>query len=230
MFCANSTRGNMPTGNSDLVESLDELQARLRPTLKESGFSARGRAFNCTTSDGLIQVVKLQMGRFDPPGTTYVPGLRENLYGRFTINLGVFVPEVASQNDGQPSRSFVHEYHCCLRTRLPIVGPEGRDVWWDIRPDDALAQELLLRLRRDSIPFFTKFGTRDAILNQLSDVSRSPYTTIPRIICAIILAGRGRNEDARGLLAAQARETSIPGHAAHVRRLADRLGLGELDP
>jgi hypothetical protein len=46
--------------------------------LAEYGFRARGRVLNRRTSDRLTEVVQIQMGSFDPPGTTYVPGLREN--------------------------------------------------------------------------------------------------------------------------------------------------------
>ena len=47
------------------------------------------------------------MGSFDPPGTTHIPGLRENLYGRFTVNLGVYVPEVARNHGGGEAKSPV---------------------------------------------------------------------------------------------------------------------------
>ena len=70
----------MATKKSDLATTLDALQAKIRPALKERDFRARGRAFNRTTSDGLTEVVQLQMGSFDPPRTAYIPGLRENLY------------------------------------------------------------------------------------------------------------------------------------------------------
>jgi hypothetical protein len=219
----------MAAEKSDLAKTLDELQACLRPPLKERGFRVRGRAFNRVTSDGLTEVVQLQMGSFDPPGTTYVPGLRENLYGKFTVNLGVFVPEVAEQYGRAASGSFVQDHHCCIRARLPLLGPERRGVWWEIRADAALAQELLQRITRDAIPFFRKFEARDAILDQWLGVPESPYADIPpRIVCAIILARRGERDDARTLLTAQAKETRNPGHPAYVRRLADELGLGDL--
>lgn len=221
----------MATEKSDLAGSLDELQAKLHPTLKECGFRARGRTFNRPTSDGLTEVIKIQMGSFDPPGITYVPGLRENLYGKFTVNLGVFVPEVAEQYGGGAPKSFIQEYHCCVRTRLPILGPETRDTWWDIRADKALAEELLVRFQRDAIPFFKKFATRDAILEQWFAAPKAPFAFAPaRIVCAIILAERGRSEDARALLVAQAKEILNPAHPAYVRSLAAKLGLGDLGP
>ena len=90
----------MGTEKSDLAKTLDELQVRLHPTLKEWGFRTRSRAFNRTSPDELTEVIQLQMGSFDLPGTTYIPGLRENRYGMFTINMGVFVPEIAEQHGG----------------------------------------------------------------------------------------------------------------------------------
>lgn len=219
----------MGAKKSDFARTLDELQARLRPTLKEWGFRARGRAFNRATPDELTEVIQLQMGSFDPPGTTYIPGLRENRYGMFTINLGVFVPEVAEQYGGGASKSFIQEYHCCVRTRLPLIGPEHRDVWWGVENTDALSQEILQRFTRDALPFFKRFEARDAILHEWLAVAKSPFAiTPPRIVCAIILAQRGRNEEARALLAAQAHETLNPGHPAYVRQLSAKLGLGDL--
>jgi len=150
----------MATEKSELARTLNELQSKLRSVLTERGFRNRGRTFNRTTSDRLTEVVQIQMGRFDPPGTTYFPGLRENLYGKFTVNLGVRVPEVAEQQGLSAPKSFVQEYHCCVRTRLGRLGLEPIDRWWDIRRDEALTEELRQRLIRDAIPFFERFETR----------------------------------------------------------------------
>ena len=84
---------------SEPARNLDAILLDLKPFLKEREFRVRARAFNRTTIDGLTQVVQFQMGSFQPPGTQEIPGLRPNLYGRFTVNLGVYVPE--SQATGQ---------------------------------------------------------------------------------------------------------------------------------
>jgi hypothetical protein len=68
------------------AQAVDDIQAALRPFLKSRGFRFRGRTFNRTTEDGLTEVVNIQMGVWDPPGTTYIPGLRENLHGLFMVN------------------------------------------------------------------------------------------------------------------------------------------------
>src|SRR3989338_4695739 len=98
--------------SSNYVEAVDNIQGALRPFLKENGFKVRGRTFNRTTEDGLTQVVNIQMGASDPPGTTHIPGLRENLHGLLTVNLGVYVPEVARHHGGGEAKSWVQDYHC----------------------------------------------------------------------------------------------------------------------
>lgn len=75
------SRENSHMSKSALAASLDDLQTHLDPLL-QARFRGHGRTYNRTTADGLTHVVGFQMGRFDPPGTTYIPGLRENLYGR----------------------------------------------------------------------------------------------------------------------------------------------------
>lgn len=220
----------MSTAKSDFAKSLDRLQASLRPKLKELGFVVRGRTFNCKTTDGLTQVVQFQMGSFDPPGTNYIPAFNQDLYGKFTVNLGVYVPEVAMYQGGGEARSFVHEYHCCVRSRLGKLGPERKDLWWNLREADVFTAELWTRLERDGFPFLARFETRDGVLREWMQAGDSPYKgSPPRIVCAIILAKRGHGTDARQLLSAQARETRNPGHGDYVRDLAKRLGLGELD-
>ena len=94
------------------THAMDEIQAAVRPFLKELGFRARWRAFNRLTSDGLTQVIEFQLGRFDPPGTN-ATGYRRDLYGKFTVNVGVYIPEVNKYTfPGDGERLFVHEYNC----------------------------------------------------------------------------------------------------------------------
>lgn len=214
---------------SDLAKQMDEVQARLRPLFKDRGYRVRDRTFNRSTTDGLVQVVSFQMGRFDPPGTTDIPGLREHLYGRFTVNLGVYVPEVAVCH-GYGGKAFVPEYECCVRARLGLIGPEETDVWWLARADDEVVLDVRERLVRDAFPFLERFSSRDAILDEWKDRTENIFAGgPPRIECAIILAKRGQAAEARKLLAAQAREAHLPAHAEYVRELAAQLGLGDLD-
>jgi hypothetical protein len=223
----------MPKEKSKSIQAMDELQATLRPFLKELGFRARSRALNRPTSDGLTQVIEFQLGRFDPPGTNIV-GFHQNLYGKFTVNVGVYVPEVhkyAHAFSGGDGQAFVHEYDCDIRARLGNLGPEHRDIWWDL---DAAkvhdqAADVFQRLERDAFAFFSQFEDRDAILNRLMREAKSPFTNRPRLVCAIILAARGKRDEAQSLLIAHANEHNDHRHLAFLRTLADKLGLAGPD-
>jgi len=205
---------------------VDAVVAAINHALKLRGFRKQGRTFNRAMPDGLVQVINVQMGPFDPPGTTYHPGLRENLYGRFTVNLGVYVPEVAEYRLARQPEGFIREYHCTVRERLGPLGPERQDIWWLNSAVEEVGPEILQRLERDGLPYLERHGSRDAILQQWAGKSEIQGSgDPPRIALAIILAGRGQLEEARRLLEAQAQEIRNPGHPAYVRSLADRLGV-----
>jgi len=170
------------------------------------------------------------MGSSDPPGTTYIPGLRENLYGLFTVNLGVYVPEVARHHMGGEAKSWVHEYHCCVRSRLAEAAGKAKDIWWRAQPEEAVIEDVRCLLEEAGIPFLDRFSTRDKILAEWWGRSENMGTSSPpRIVMAIILSERNLRDQARALLAQQVLETRNPGHPDYVRRLAKELGVGSLD-
>ena len=218
-------------GKTEFVKQVDEIQSQLVPFLKENGFRKRRRTFNRSSSEGLISVINFQMGAFDPPGTSPIPGLRKSLYGSFTINLGIFVPEVYRYQSGSEIKGFIQHSHCCIRARLGNVGSERQDIWWKAKSSSMLVEELRNRLVKDALPFLQSFESREAIIrewlntyNEYQFSSSSP----PNIVLAIILANQGRTEEARSLLEQRIRQSQHEGHKAYVRSLAVRLGLEPL--
>ena len=215
---------------SEFAKAVDAIQLALRPLLKEREFRVRGRTFNRSTKDGLTHVVNLQMGPADPPGTTPIPGLRENLHGLFTVNLGVYVPEVARHQGGAEAGAWVQEYACCIRCRLGEACGEQADLWWVARSEDAVVEDVRNRLESCGLTFLDRFASREMLLEELAgwpgSQSAGPGGSPPRIVMAIVHAGRGELETARDLLARQAREARNPGHATYVAELAQRLGVG----
>ena len=195
------------------VRVMDALQLSLRPLLREHGFRVQGRTFNRKTPDGLTHVVAFQMGRSDPP-----------------VSLGVYVPEVPQYHLGNVAGKFVQDYHCCVRARLGEVGPEQQDIWWELQENPQLDHEIQQRLLRDALPFLERFNTRDALLKELSNGMQHSASDPPRIVSAIILAVRGRLEDAKLLLEAQIRGSQRnPRHPDYVRGLASKLGISSLN-
>jgi len=218
-------------GKTEFAKQVDEIQSQLVPFLKENGFRKRGRTFNRTSADGLISVINFQMGAFDPPGTSAIPGLRKSLYGSFTINLGIFVPEVYRYQSGSEAISFVQHDHCCIRARLGSLGPERQDIWWQAKISSKLVEELRNRLVSDALPFLKRFESREAIIRDWPDYYdeyQFGSSSSPNIVLAIILANQGRTEEARPFLEQQIRQSQHESHKAYVRSLAIRLGLEQL--
>jgi hypothetical protein len=213
---------------SKAAEELDDLQARLRPMLKDKGFRVQSRTFNRTTSDGLTHVIHFQVGRFAPPGTIYIPWFRRNLYGKFTVNIGVYVPEVAKEQYGV-LRSFAQEVECCVRERLGELGPERSDRWWDLPVSSKDESELRERLELDAIPFLARFESRDSVLEELGKAEAAHKVGgAPRITRAIILAHGGNPERARELLSEQIRLATSEEHSKYVQKIATQPNLGRV--
>ncbi len=183
---------------------MDRLQANLRPFLKEHGFRMKGRTANRATSDGLTHVINFQMGKFDPPGTSYIPWLRRNLYGKFTVNIGVYVPEVATLRYVAKKRSFAPEIECCVRMRLGHLGGELADRWWDLPGNQKTETDLWRRFETNALPFLARLESRDLLLQEFE---ANPEIGGPgsRITRAIMLVARGLTEPAKSLLSEQIR-------------------------
>jgi hypothetical protein len=151
----------MPTKSNEVL-AVDAIQNGVRSWLRQEGFRVRGRTFNRRTAAGFTQVIGFQMGSFDPPGTTYFPGsFRENVYGLWTVNLGVYVPEVAKLTGGRGPGSVVQDYHSCIRSRLGHLGPERSDLWWPLSPVGDLIAEVHYRLEAHALPFLASFESRE---------------------------------------------------------------------
>jgi|SRR5579871_969307 len=209
---------------TEAAKAMDDLQLRLRPFLKQHGFRMQARTCNRPTSDGLTHVINFQMGRFDPPGTYFIPGFRENRYGSFTVNIGVFVPEVAQAQYWIKLPAFAQEVYCCLRMRLGQLGGQT-NVWWNLPADERTDADLRERFEQHAFPYFARHETRDALLRELE---KGAASLTPRIARAIILAHRGQVRTAKELLEMQIKGVE-KGHQEYVQKISDRLGLGPLD-
>lgn len=211
---------------SEYVRAVDKFQRALRPLLADLGYKAKGRTFNRISADGLTQVVNIQMGPSMPPGTEFFPGLRNNMYGLFTINLGVHVPEVTDAIGYGEPKSWVQDYNCCIRARLGDVSGDIEDIWWHACFEEGILSNVRERLITGGLPWLQKHSTRDGILAELEGEDRVAGSP-PRIVMAIILAKRGKRDRARELLREQI-QGAHKGHADHVIGLAKKLHLGAL--
>src|SRR5262245_24798237 len=114
----------------------DLIKLALVPALKADGYKKKARTFRCSR-DRCVQVVQVQSSQ---------ASMRHDV--RFTINLGVFFPEVHAimmpfiQSPLGPDGPS--QPQCQLRERLGTL-LAGRDHWWNLVdgvPIDPVVEEV----------------------------------------------------------------------------------------
>lgn len=162
---------------TDFKTQLDTIEKEVFGKLKPLGFRRNGRAFNRRLDSGLIQVINFQSGQY-PIGQGYeIPGLRENLYGKFTVNLGVCIESLYKLEFPTKSRKYYKEYECQIRNRLGVL-LTGQDNWWKLTDDNKqIAQEISEGIVTKAFDWFSDVDTKEKItLNN----GQFPYDTTPR--------------------------------------------------
>jgi hypothetical protein len=210
---------------SKMVEALDTIQAPMTALLKLTGFKKSGRTYNRATEGGLVQVVNFQMGQF-PIGEYVIPGIRESFYGRFCVNLGVFLPCIPEIEHGRPRPKTIHEYDCEVRGRLGALAFKQQDVWWELDNQVAQTGATVARLMDEvGLPFLEEFESYDAVLEHLDQRGCLPSSNPGRgaLAGAMICSHLGRADDAKRYFdlaeaaAVEARQSGFRSHVAAVR-------------
>jgi hypothetical protein len=149
---------------SPYATALDIIQKPVTELLYTIGFKKSGRTYNRTVGDGLILVMNFQMGQF-PIGNYVIPGIRENLYGKFTVNFGVFLPCVVKMEHGEWAKRICQEYDCEIRARLGEL-VEKRDVWWSLDKSPQETGELIAKLiEKNGLPFLSRYTDYVSVLS-----------------------------------------------------------------
>ena len=150
---------------------MESVVALTAPLLKRAGFRKRRHTFNRSPEPGLVQVVNFQMGAFNPPGPGSEAnrafreqlGLPGDLYGQFTINLGVYVHEMAitevERRDG-----WINDYNCQLRRRIGQLLTPPVDTWWSVSDVHAAHRAADEALDTAGLPWLNELQSREAIL------------------------------------------------------------------
>lgn len=217
------------------AEAMKQIVQTVHPLLKEAGFRKRGSTFNRETEPGLVQVINFQMGPYEPGPQYEFPPIKVNLYGKFTINLGIFVAEIHERFTGQHAPNFVAEYYCEVRKRLPELMPEhelpvtDKGVgWWSLEePSDGTAHEIHHLVPKYAVPFFESLRTRDAVIRWwLEEQDQSGFPPRAPLSIAVIEFERGRKDRAETLIRDYvAAGLKNPGHREFVEKIAESMGV-----
>lgn len=120
---------------SGIGQRVDEvIRLDLAARLKTMGFRKRSRTFHLAGGDH-VRVVNVQGSRSNAGDA-----------GQFTVNLGVYYPEVnALFGLRADSAASPRECECTIRQRIGTLMPVGQDFWWSVESGtdvSALAREV----------------------------------------------------------------------------------------
>ena len=97
-----------------------------------------------------MQVVNFQMGRI--------------LHGRFTIDLGVYVPEMVL-DEHERRDGWVNEDNCQLRRRIGSLLDQPGDVWWSLDDTAEASSAASHALEGAGLPWLDRVSSRQKILD-----------------------------------------------------------------
>lgn len=208
---------------------MDEVVAASVPEMKAAGFRKRRHAFNRVVSDGLVHHVSFQMGAFNPPGTVEILGLRPNLYGKFTINLGVYVPSMRRTQGAKDG--WINDYNCQLRYRLGELLPERRDVWWNLEHADA-GRDAARAIAEHALPWLDGLRSNADIVAayRQSGVEHLGVNASGMLDIADLYLALNDRADAHELLSQYVRRTMIGHHVSYVATYLAERGFDDLIP
>jgi hypothetical protein len=168
---------------------LNEVQSELSQFFKNNLYKKYNRAYNKLQEDGLIHVISFQLGEY-PIGNYIIPGLRESLYGKFAINLGVYIPYIDhfEKHYNINMKSGVKDYHCEIRKRLKENPNEQNDYWINLSDDIFKIKNHVQNLiENKGIPFLDQFQSINDIICYYDTHGEIPFNNSERSMFSVAL-------------------------------------------
>lgn len=223
---------------SEHVQVLNKIQKNVFENIKSFDFRSRRRSLMRLVDGDIQHLIDFQAGRynFGPPSPTEILNLRPNLYGKFTIEIAVFVPEVFERMSFKlRSRNSVNCTHCQIRRRLSLIASND-DIWWDLSDNiDLLTDRAICLINEFGIPFLNRFCSRCTIIEELTEsiYKKDKISSAPLLDVAMIYWKLGKLDDAKNALTDHLidhrKNFGRPQHEVYVRHLSSELGCGELN-
>jgi hypothetical protein len=187
---------------------IKEVASRLHSDLlKPRGF--KKTAYTWIREDEWPKLINLQLSKWN-----------SSEEARFTVNLGVFIPELHNAAGSYPVTGQPKEPDCDVRSRIGMLLPPGTDKWWEVSAasdEGKLFDEVIADLVEVGLPW----------LDRLHD-----YTTVAEVLigqknsfmAAIALKLDGRdNEAAEAMAAAHAKANKLA--LPKLKRIAEAQGI-----
>ncbi len=150
---------------SEIAKKIDEvIKLSLVPLLRSKGFKKKGRNFY-REFENRIELINVQASKWNEGGE-----------GQFTVNLGVYFPEVANIIDAIPFKGVPKEYDCTVQKRIGHLMPSGCDHWWKIEPSiniEELATDLKTTIEKYGIPWVARMADLNEIKEEVRNDNRA---------------------------------------------------------
>ena len=142
---------------SEIAKRIDSIiRERLSPLLKKNGFKKKARNFYREYSDR-VEVINVQASQWN-----------EGNEGKFTINVGVYYPEISKILEAPPVRGAPKEYDCTVRERIGLLTPEKKDQWWhvdDSANDLEISENVANQVEKICLPWLSEMSDLENVKN-----------------------------------------------------------------
>lgn len=215
---SDATRSTMERSAKAVIS---QIQADgITPLLKGHGFARRGRRTYDRTRAGRLELINVEPHEWN-----------DRYSGSFTINLGLFIPEVDALASLYPRQEPPQEDDCHVRCRIgdlhDDLATDDRRGWWtfDAHTDlPALGAEVRESVERHGLGFFERTSTRAGLLAWLRRFPpRSGGVFLKQVVLAWYAGGRVLAQEA---LDAVVDPANLPNRTRwDAVRIAGKLGL-----
>ena len=159
--------------NNDLKSIFNKILSKnISPYFKTLNFKKKGNNFKYFNSiENYGEIVNFQKSQF--------------YQIRFTINIGIYLPEFQYYDYNIPkiSNENFNEPDCALRRRIGIL-IDGFDKWYDLNEETNI-NELISELENDFtkyiLPYLEKFQNKNYVLEQLLDERCIGFNEVTRV-------------------------------------------------
>jgi Domain of unknown function (DUF4304) len=204
------------TKNNSYSSNLDSLVSLIRQDLRPLGYRKSKRLFNRLQPDGIIHVIDFQMG-----------ANWSSLWGKFTVEVGVFVPEAFSILYEKEPPKFVRSPICVERERIGTLGKSRKDTWWDLSGNLSIIEKEVSNLLTDSCEnYLFQLNSREKLISIWeNERTQRKLSQQHVLILAIIYSYLGKRDQANKLLASEFGNQYKTVFLEYARNVVAPLGL-----
>jgi hypothetical protein len=179
------------TTQNDHASKLNRIVLLVGDELRTLNYVRSKRLFNRLQPDGIVHVIDFQMGQN-----------WSILWGKFTVEIGIFIPEVYTALHEKAAPKFITSPYCVERERLGVLSKDRKDIWWDLTGNEiVIGNEVSNLLLECGEPYLARFRSRKKLLAQWEQERLQRRLSERNVlIMAIILSHGGEKKEANELL------------------------------